>query len=1280
MSGRIGRTGTEPSAFRLQSFGMTKMFRFSRRGTALLVLILLMTGRMAARTPHFARFFNVSLPYAANEVEQVWQDRQGMVWLITRQGVFTYDGYSTRKITGGSFWTAAALNRDILILGGDDGLRFLDIRTERLCSPLGNVPQTGEIRVVVMSGGVLYAGTKSNGLFSFDTRRRLWQRYMVPGGKDNIIYAIRPVGNGVYIGHLKGLSFVDGRGNIRDTGIHDNVYSIDIDRRRRCLWVGTEHGLLYRSLVSGKTARALSGSTYNHPLVLPDGNLLVASEYGMLVFNPESGSRRTVSHDVSSPLYSLPSNRINSFFRDRRGNIWISTDRGAAFARQADPFEYTRIVDMTRSNEGNTFTNVLETADGEKWLGGENGILHVTGRGCRWFRVGSGLKKNMIRHIYEDRDHDIWIATDASIARYDRQADRFDYFTLTGSDGRNSDWAYALFEDDRRRLWVATYMGGLYVVDKKALLRSGGTYRMPRSPFGKDAELVSTAYRLVPDGSGHLWTYTGKGLVSIDTRSFRVSLRRKMFLDGMTVARGSVWIDVQGRLYRYEMASGRYTDTGFSVDDGMIYAFVNENARVWMSTSEGLFYIDLHDNTVHSSGKPEYRFTAGTYVGADRSICWGGQDVVARQRISDGRNSRDVDVYVTGISVDGRAVGGIVPRFATDIRLGGRKNISIFLSTYDYGNGSSEVLWYRLGDGSRWMPLAAGTNSIALPALPGGACELYVSVGPRSGSVRKYTLRVPYPWYRQWWAWLLYLLSSSSLVYAVFSFYRRRAQQELRECERENAIALTEQKMDFFVEMSHEVKTPLSLIIAPLEKLLSETTNARFRGKLRSIHGNAMRLSDIINRILDFKRMEVEGDDRILDSHVDFVSLVGNCVREFSDRARDRQVSLSFHSSVETLWMDVDIVKIQSVVRNLLSNAAKYVDDRTGRITVSVGTGQGCVTVSVADNGPGVPAGELRRIFYKYYKGDSQHDGTGLGLAVARKYVELHGGTIAAENAGGLRVTFSIPVGEAGYGLSGDGSRTGDADGRPTVLVVDDNHDMVDFLKSALNENYRAMVAYSGEEAMEHVAATVPDIIITDQMMPGMDGTELCRRLRHNYATADTPIIMLTAKDDQTTELKSISCGADVFIPKPFNLQKLQLHMVQLLRRKASIVKSAHIVSIAEERQGRIETVNDDERLMTEIMKAINGNMSSEEFNVSRLCELIGIEQKQLYRKMKSLTGQTPVSFIREQRLKRAAMLLGQGQLTVSEVMYKVGFSSLSYFNKCFTGMYKVSPKEYKGS
>ena len=248
------------------------------------------------------------------------------------------------------------------------------------------------------------------------------------------------------------------------------------------------------------------------------------------------------------------------------------------------------------------------------------------------------------------------------------------------------------------------------------------------------------------------------------------------------------------------------------------------------------------------------------------------------------------------------------------------------------------------------------------------------------------------------------------------------------------------------------------------------------------------------------------------------------------------------------------------------------------------------------------------------------------------------------------------------------------------LLIVEDEKQICDAVaKSLYDAGYEVDTCYDGEEALEYILTENYDLIVLDLNLPGMDGMELCRRLRHNHATADTPIIMLTAKDDQTTELKSISCGADVFIPKPFNLQKLQLHMVQLLRRKASIVKSAHIVSIAEEGQGRIETVNDDERLMTEIMKAINGNMSSEEFNVSRLCELIGIEQKQLYRKMKSLTGQTPVSFIREQRLKRAAMLLGQGQLTVSEVMYQVGFSSLSYFNKCFTGMYKVSPKEYKG-
>lgn len=1256
-----------------------KMKWFERMICTVVVMLLWgMATPTAAQTSQFTRFYNVSLPYLANEVKQVWQDSQGMIWLITRQGVYSYDGYNTRKVLEGSYSAAVALNERILILGSDNGLRFLDIRTERLCTPLGQVPVMGDIRALALSQGMLYVGTKSNGLFSYDTRRRLWQRYMMTGSKADIVYAVCQVGNRVYIGHLKGLSVMDARGNVKPTGISDNVYSVDIDARRRCLWIGTEHSLLRRDIRTEQTTAALTASTYNHFLLLPNGNLLVSTEDGMLVYDPDKGTTQAITHDVSLPQYSLPSNRIHHFFLDRQNNIWIATDHGVAFARQTDPFEYRRLVDITQSHLGNTFTNVVVTANGEQWLGGENGVLHLTPKGYKWFRTGHGLRKNMIRHIYEDRDHDIWIASDASIARYDRKTDSFVYYTLIDRYGRNADWAYALYEDRQGRLWVATYMSGLFVVDKKSLPPGGGTYRLPKSLFSQHEDLVSTTYKLMSDGTGRLWANTSKGLVAIDTRSMEVTLKRRMFIDGMTVAAGSVWIDVQGHLYRYDTATDRYTDTGFDLEDGMIYAFVPERSRLWMSTSEGLFYLDLSDHSIHASGKPEYRFTTGVYVKHDNSIAWGGQDVVARQRSLDKKSDPATSVFVTGISVGSREDNDVVPRFASDIRLNGRKNVTLYLSTYDYGNRDAEVLWYKLGESAHWLSLPAGTNNISLPAISGGTYQLYLSANPHSGVVSSYTLRVPYPWYQRWWAWMFYVLCALSLGYAIITYFRRRAQQEYKERERENALALTEQKMDFFVQMSHEVKTPLSLIIAPLEKLLSETTNARLREKLKAIHGSAMRLSDIINRILDFKRMEAEGDDRILDSHVDLVALVREGVNEFALQAETRHIVLQFQSAVQSLWMDIDIVKIQSVVRNLLSNATKYVAEHTGRVVVSVDADHGCARVSVSDNGPGVPKGNLRKIFFKYYKGDNLHNGTGLGLAVARKYVELHGGNISAENTDGLTVTFTLPIVETAQDHATTLQSKQGAYNRPVVLIVDDNHDMVDFLRSALNDNYQAEVAFSGEEALERVSTSVPALIITDQMMPGMDGLELCKRLRRNYATASTPIIMLTAKDDQATELRSITYGADVFMPKPFNLQKLQLHIVQLLKKRQSIEKLAHVASIAEEEPQRVEKIDDDEKLMSAIMDAINANMSSEEFNVSQLCRLLSIDQKQLYRKMKALTGQTPVSFIREQKLKRAASLLRQGNLTVSEVMYQVGFSSMSYFNKCFTAMYHASPKDYK--
>ena len=1222
------------------------------------------------------QFDKISLPYEANVVERIYKDSQGMMWFATRRGLFAYDGYNIRRLYEGNYHAMVAMDDDMLCLGSDNGLGWISLKTEKFVSPFEDVPATGEVRSLACHNGILYVGTKSQGLFCLDIKKHAWQHYDLPGGKNDIIFSFEPVDDYMYMAHYNGLAYLDSHNRIQDAGINDNVYTAWYDKPSDNLWIGTEHHLLCRNKTTGETKTFTSGSTFNQIVPFPSGEILLASEFGLKILNPNSGNIQTIGHDASSPRNGLPSNTIHQIFCD--GDIiWIATDRGVAITQSGNIFETISLPSITHSSDGNVFSRILVDSSGGRWLGGDNGLLHMTPTSAKWFKVGSGLKKSIIRCIYEDRDKDIWIATDASIARYDSTREEFEYFTLTDLKGRNANWAYDIYEDVVGRLWIATYMGGLYVVDKKDLLSSGGTFTMKESLFRNQDEIVSTIYRFIPDDKGILWAYTSQGLASINTNTMEVRLKQKMFIDNMILADGIIWLDVQGHLYSYDTKKDIKEETAFFIKDGMIQAFVYENSRLWMSTSDGLFYVNTSDGSVHPFNKPDYGFTAGIYVPADDVIIWGGEDVICKQALQGQPVTiTPSKVLLSSVMVGGYAVEGCVPRFDSIIELSGREDIVLDLATFVYNRKNAEVFWYKIGSNGEWHSLPNGSNRIWLSHLSGGEYKLYLTtdVEHADESVTEYTLKVPYPWYFRWWAWMLYLLVLALGVWLIVNRYKRREQLFFEQRERERVMSLTQQKMDFFVDMSHELKTPLSLIIAPLSKLLSETSNAKLRDGLKSIHGNALRLNELIRRILDFKQLEAEGENQVLPSHVDLCSVVSGCIDEFAASAEEREISIIREMPPDHLLMDIDAVKIQMVIRNILSNALKYVENGKGKIVVHVENQKSEAIVSVSDNGPGVPNNDLPKLFNRYYIGQNAQEGSGIGLSVVKKYVELHGGEVKAENKDGLKVTFTLPLGLAPAVVVEDAS---DVSEKPVILIVDDNREILDFLTTALESSYQCLTAQSGEDAMNTIEAKAPDIVITDQMMPGIDGTELCHRIRHNHSSELVPIIMLTAKDDTNTELKSIRSGADVFMPKPFDLRKLQLHIVQLLNKRKAIEQNIRIGTLTSV-PNEETTLTNDEELMERVVSLINSNMQSEEFNVTKLCDLLCMDQKQLYRKLKQLTGETPVSFIRKQRLQRAAVLLKQDRFTVSEVMYQVGFCSASYFTKSFTKEYGVSPKEYK--
>ena len=281
--------------------------------------------------------------------------------------------------------------------------------------------------------------------------------------------------------------------------------------------------------------------------------------------------------------------------------------------------------------------------------------------------------------------------------------------------------------------------------------------------------------------------------------------------------------------------------------------------------------------------------------------------------------------------------------------------------------------------------------------------------------------------------------------------------------------------------------------------------------------------------------------------------------------------------------MEIDVVKVQMIIRNILSNALKYVEDGKGNIVVRIENTRSEAIVSIIDNGPGVPNSELPKLFNRYYKGQNAREGSGIGLSVVKKYVEMHGDEVKTENKDGLKVSFTLPLGTT---PANDAEKETDASEKQTVLILDDNREILDFLTTALESSYQCLTALSGEDAMKKIENTVPDIVITDQMMPSIDGTELCHRIRHNHSTELVPIIMLTAKDDTNTELKSIRSGADVFMPKPFDLRKLQLHIVQLLNKRKAIEQNTRIENMASVSNEESVLTNDEE-LMGRVVSLI---------------------------------------------------------------------------------------------
>ncbi len=1335
----------------------------------LLVGFCLFCRAAAGQTGGYGSFDNIRLDTEASVVNCFLQDEQGMIWIGSDKGLFSYDGYATQAhfSFGGPYssWIYCGVRRgDTLYLGADKGLFGYNTRTDRYETFPAGFPK--DVRALAWQGNTLWMGTlgglyryrpDTGSLDSFDAER-------YPGLPHSPVYTLLSTHDGqLYVGTYNGLCryrAADDRFEpvpLPPAGPGNNqfVNSLLEDRARGCIWIGMEGSLLRYTPSTGQAERVPTDRANSVKSLALDNEerLLIGTDNGLYIYKEGEITAHSI-HDSRNPR-SLANNIVWTVFCDREKNSWLGTNNGFSLARHTNLFRYVSIAQITGTGEGNQFYALYKDSRGYFWLGGGNGLIR-TGHPAPdrpdaiWYKMNDPvhtLSHNRVRHLYEDPDRQLWVATDGSLNRYDYAAEQFIRYDIADSTGRyNANWAYHLFEDEAGQLWIATCLGGIFVVDKQKLIQSEGKrYVADRNFTTQDGLSGMFVTQLLPDRSGHVWALlynSGNACIDkIDKASGRITHISTDSLTGndrpgflLCDKEGSIWAGYRGGVLQIDPLTDRIRRIPFGAFARHEVLFMAEvEGAIWVSTSNGFWVVDKQTLQVTRLSLTNRAFTCLYYDEAAHSLYMGEIDGLAlfstqgeRARPSEDRPLLATALYINGRLAEGRQVS---IRYERQLVLRpGENNFMLEFSDLPYSLEEKNKFVYRLeGLDREWNLLETDMNRITYTNLDYGRYQLWVAKldanGQPSASQQGWDIVVEAPWYNTGLARAIYFLLAAGLLLWTVHFFRLRSRLRREHLEKEKILAQSRQKMDFYTNLSHDFKTPLSLIIGPLSKLLPEVKNREEKKLLEGAQRNAIRLNALVHQILDVDRMDNRSDMLLILSRTEFVSLARGVWSAYEAAAGQQQVELLFETDRETIYLDVDVIKWESILNNLLSNALKYTP-RGGvvRLSVAVREESRELIVAVSDTGAGIREKDLPYIFQRFFQSSrtrGKKEGTGIGLYLVKTYAELHGAQVrlTSEENKGTTVTLSLPlpdpdrVEEAGpaadasfasaFALSrsaaeasvplvssslassspGEESREGSPalpDNRPLVLVVDDNPEITTAVCDMLGAKYRCRAVSDGREGLKLCLELRPDLVITDLVMPEMDGIEMCRHIKKHVQTAVVPLILLTGKNDKQTELASIQLHIDAFIPKPFEASILLSRVEQLLSNRQVWEAKTRLEAIAEPKS--IEAVSSDEKFLADITRLVEDHVADSDLNVTALCELSGVSNKQMYRKIKQLTGQTPVEYIKSIRMKKAAMLLEQRKFTVAEVMYMVGFSSSSYFSKCFQAEFGMTPKQFAES
>lgn len=1294
----------------------------------LLLMLVCLKAHSITDTGVFFKRYNTTNKLTSNRITAITQDNDGRIWIGTDYGINCLSGNTITNINPNPYTilpnyisSLLSINDSCLIAGTEKGLFFIDTHLRKII-PFEYQTKNGTKidsyinNTIIDYNSNIWISTLGQGIFKFNAITHKLEQYNFENSRNIINHLVKDENNNIWAGDFCCIY----KYSVNDNKFIKSGYDADIHTTflysdRNYIWIGTwRNGLFRINIESGKLENFLGPNSSEHIynihsiLKYKDNLLFLGTDDGLITFNTETFKTTKTQINIYNN-FAVSDKFIYEIFKDKEGGVWFGTYYNGInyLSPYNDLFKKYSKYNSINLN-GNIIGKFCEDINGNIWIGSDdNGVslFFPKSNSFSTFPEKHNLTGLNVQSLMSDSVY-VWIGTYGDgIIKINCMNGQKCHYQNSGKDSTTIDnkSVYSIHKDCSGNIWIGTMSG---------ICR----YNREKDNFSRLMHTSETIHDIEEDNKFLWFCSTGKELIRFDKEENKwktfVLKNISSYCNCISINDSiSLWLGTPNGLYLFN----QNTEETVLIDNNRL----NKNIKsimsigdiLWITTDSGLMKLNKksHEIDLFTSdyGLQSENFNTGSILKDSNGLIYigsnNGFNVFNPKELCKTKKTAKIsliDLIVNNHKIAINDKDGILKKDLDNtetLYLNYNENIfSIIFSELTYSVTDIKYAYMLQGFDKEWNYAETNNKATYTNISPGKyifKVRTYDENNKLNNNEASINIVIRPPFYLSIPFKILYIAIFFGFIAAVIMVILKRKEKkhniEIEKINQNKEKEIQEAKINFFTTIAHEIRTPVSLIIGPIEKVMQERRDmdTELKKDLQVIDRNSQRLLCLVNQLLDFRKVE-QKDLHLNMSRENISAIVSDVCDRFIPTLNQKGIRLNINIPAGPVMCDIDKEAFTKVISNLFTNANKYTRDL---ISVSVEENKSAqsVTIRVTDNGIGIKKEETDKIFKPFYQSAENKPGTGIGLSIVDKIVKAHKGSVKVESEynNGASFIINIPTAQAQYretdlpadiipeDIVPETKEQSVGNKLPFILIADDNEDMTSFLEDSLKGKFNIITANNGKQALDILHEQEISLIVSDWMMPEMNGIELCKAVRDDIVISHIPFILLTAKTDNVSKTDGMNCGVDAYIEKPFSIRYLEACINNLLdirfqlRNKFSKMPMAPVSSIASN--------SNDEILLNRMTKIIEDNMTNPDLSVDFIAKELGISRSGMYTKIKGLANVTPNEMVQIIRLKKAAELILSNKYRINEICYMVGFNDTSYFAKCFQKQFGIKPNEY---